>query len=227
MCNTVQVIQEEIRHLLRQKNAIGAVALLTLMWSSSGVFGAIYRALNRAWGESRPSPFWEGRIVALASTVIIGLLFFLLMVLSAVLSVIQTWRLPVLGWQVFLDPAVARLMNWLSSLLSLLISIAVFSLFYRVLPRFALTWRDVWPGGVAAGIAWQIARLAFSWYLGYSRYNVIYGSVGTIAVFLVWAYLSALILLFGAEFTAHYSRWRRSGRPLDDLLPRDLRKELL
>lgn len=222
---SVEMVSRNVDEVLRQKNALGTVALMGLLWSSSGVFGAIDRALNRAWGETRPTPFWEGRLVALGATVVIGLLFFSLLALSTALSVVQTWRLPILGWQVFLDPAVAKLMGWLSALVSLLASIGILGLLYRILPRTSVTWRDVWPGGIAAGIAWQIARLAFTWYLGYSRYNVIYGSVGTIIVFLVWAYLSALILLWGAEFTAQYARWRRAGRPVDDRLPWELRRE--
>ena len=49
----------------------------------------------------------------------------------------------------------------------------------------------------------------------FATYNMIYGSVATIIVFLLWCYLSAQILLLGAEFTAENSRWREAGRPIE------------
>jgi len=222
-----ELASTNVEQILRERNAIGAVALLGLLWAASGVFGAIFRAVNNAWGDVRPGPFWQGRLFALVSTIVIGLLFLLNMALSTALSIIQSWRLPVLGWQIFVDPGNSQLGGWLSALASLAISIALFSVIYRTLPRAPVAWRDVWPGGIAAGVAWQIAKLLFTWYLGYARYNLIYGSVGAIAGFLVWAYTSALILLLGAEFTAQYTHWRRAGRPVDDRLPREIREELL
>jgi len=88
---------------------------------------------------------------------------------------------------------------------------------YRTMPRAQVRWRDVWPGGLVAGLIWEVGKQLFTWYVGnFAAYNVIYGSVGAIIVFLLWSYLSAQLLLFGAEFTAEYSRWRRAGRPVED-----------
>ena len=71
-------------------------------------------------------------------------------------------------------------------------------------------------GGLTAGLAWEAGKQLFAWYVNnVATYNLIYGSVGAIIAFLLWAYLSAQILLLGAEFTAEYSRWRRAGRPLE------------
>jgi membrane protein len=49
----------------------------------------------------------------------------------------------------------------------------------------------------------------------FARYSLIYGSVGAIIGFLLWSYLSAMILLIGAEFTAQHTAWRRAGRPVE------------
>jgi membrane protein len=108
-----------------------------------------------------------------------------------------------------------------------LLSIAAFILIYRTMPRAAVDWQDVWPGGLAAGIVWEVAKQLFAWYLGnFARYGLVYGSVGAIIAFLFWCYLSAMILLLGAELTAEYSRWRRAGCPVESIPPRQWRKEL-
>jgi membrane protein len=222
---SVEVASRTVEEILAARSTIGVVALVGLLWSASGVFGAIFRAVNRAWGDARPTPAWESRLMALAMTLILGLLFLLNLAMSTLLSILQSWRLPVLGWQVFLDPGVSRLFGWLSALVMIAISAALFSVIYRTLPRAKISWREVWPGGIAAGVAWQIAKLLFTWYLGYARYNLLYGSIGAIVGVLLWSYLTALILLLGAEFTAQYSYWRRAGRPIDNRLPRELRED--
>jgi YihY family inner membrane protein len=222
---SIEVASRTVEEILAARGTIGVVALLGLLWSASGVFGAIFRAVNRAWGDARPTPAWESRLMALAMTLVLGLLFLLNLAMSTLLSILQSWRLPVLGWQVFLDPGVSRLFGWLSALVMIAISAALFSVIYRTLPRAKISWREVWPGGIAAGVAWQIAKLLFTWYLGYARYNLLYGSIGAIVGVLLWSYLTALILLLGAEFTAQYSYWRRAGRPIDNRLPRELRED--
>jgi membrane protein len=93
---------------------------------------------------------------------------------------------------------------------------------YRTMPRAGVQWRDVWLGGLIAGLIWEVGTRIFAWYLGsFASYNVIYGSVGTIIGFLLWSYLSAQIFLLGAEFTAEYNRWRRAGRPVETRLLRE------
>jgi membrane protein len=74
----------------------------------------------------------------------------------------------------------------------------------------------VWLGGLLAGSIWEGARQVFAWYLSnFARYSLIYGSVGAIIGFLFWAYLSAMIMLLGAEFAAQYTAWRQAGRPVE------------
>jgi membrane protein len=84
------------------------------------------------------------------------------------------------------------------------------------MPRAPVQWRDVWAGGLIAGLVWETGKQLFGWYLSNAtRYNVLYGSVEAVIVFLLWAYLSAQIFLLGAEFTAQYERWRQAGGPVE------------
>jgi membrane protein len=127
-----------------------------------------------------------------------------------------------LGWQPLVHPAADRLVGWLSTLVPLLLSVAAFILMYRTIPRTHVRWRDVWLGGLIAGLIWEAGKQVFAWYVSnFASYSVIYGSVGAIIVFLLWCYLSGQLLLLGAEFTAEVSRWRRAGRPLETRLLRE------
>jgi membrane protein len=89
---------------------------------------------------------------------------------------------------------------------SYLITVALFVVIYRFMPRANVTWRDPLPGAFLAGLLWELAKYIFAWSLGYFHYDEIYGSVGAVVAVLTWSYVSSLILLFGAQLTAvfHY-----------------------
>ncbi len=95
--------------------------------------------------------------------------------------------------------------NWAATFALIL---AVGLVFYFV-PNAKVRFRDVWVGAVLTGLLWRSAFAGFSWYVrDMSRFSV-HGSIGAVVVFLLWVYVSAVILLYGVEFTAAYSRIRR------------------
>jgi membrane protein len=212
---SADLVQGNIEQLLRTRRTMGIVASLGLVWSASGVFTAIYGAVNRAWDNPRSGFLW-GKLFGLVVVLVVGLLLLATALLSTVLSVLESWNLSILGWQPFAGVASSRLWSWLSRLVPPLISAVAFTVIYRTIPRQRVAWGDVWLGGAVAGLIWEAARQVYTWYLGsFARYSLVYGSVGAIIGFLLWAYLSAMILLLGAEFTAQHSSWKRAGKPLE------------
>ena len=99
--------------------------------------------------------------------------------------------------------------------LSLSIYTVLFALVYKYVPQERLHWRDVWVGGLVTAILFNIGKFAIGYYLGKSAFSSVYGAAGSLLVFLLWAYFSAQIFLFGAEFTKSYSLvlGTRAGRP--------------
>jgi membrane protein len=211
-----RLVQANIQQLLDSRNAIGVLALVGLLWSASGVFSALYRSVNRAWGNTPADLFWTEKLFALAVVLVVGLLLVATILYGTAVSVVRGWQLEVFGWQPFADPGTGRLVGWLSALIPALGSVAVFTTLYRAIPRTKVRWRDVWFGGLVAGLAWVASSQLLTWYISsFARYSLIYGSVGAIIAFLLWSYVSAMILLLGAEFTAQYTLWRQEGRPLE------------
>ena len=88
---------------------------------------------------------------------------------------------------------------------------SICTVLYRYLPNTKVRMTQVWPGALMAAIALTAANEALVWYFGtFPAYNVVYGSVGAVMALLTWAYLSAIILLFGALMTASYSQYTAS-----------------
>jgi membrane protein len=85
-----------------------------------------------------------------------------------------------------------------------------FAMIFKMLPAVALTWRDVATGAVVTAVLFTLGKFLIGFYLGQSNVTAGYGAAGSLITILLWLYYSALILLFGAEFTKVYARTRGS-----------------
>ena len=86
------------------------------------------------------------------------------------------------------------------------------SIVYWVFPNVNYSYRLVTPGAALAVIVWVLASLGFSFYLSnFANYSVVYGSLGAAFALLLYFYISAAVLLFGAEVNAamHHYTWDR------------------
>ena len=84
---------------------------------------------------------------------------------------------------------------------------------YSVVPYRSVGARDALVGGIAAGIAFELAKRGFAAYIShFPTYTLIYGAFATIPIFLVWLYVSWLVVLSGAVLTAMLPSYRFSGR---------------
>jgi membrane protein len=210
------LVQGNIEQVLEAQSTVGVLALLGLVWSASGVFMAIYRAVNRAWGNPKSQLFWSEKLFGVAVVLIVGLVLLATTLYSTILDLLRGWQGAFFDWELPAGIQTSQLWDWLLTLLLPLITAVTFVILYRTIPRNRVTWRDVWLGGLVAGLSWEAARRLYTWYLSsFSRHSLIYGSVGAIIGFLLWSYLSAMILLLGAEFTAQHTAWRRAGRPIE------------
>jgi membrane protein len=107
----------------------------------------------------------------------------------------------------------------------------MFALLYYAAPNVKHPkFRWVSPGGLLAVVLWIIASALFAFYVAnFASYNKTYGSLGGVIVFLVWLWITNVVILLGAEFNAELERGRQiaAGQPEDRepyLEPRDTRK---
>jgi membrane protein len=196
-----------------QTPSIGTGVIITciivVLWAGSWVFSVIERALNRIWGSTSRT-FWHGRAITIGMIGIVGLLLSSSVLVTSILVALrdvaarlsprQLQRFPVLlsVGSVFWQGVFATL--------SFLVTVALFVLVYRFMPRAEVTLRDTLPGAFLAGLLWEIAKYLFALTLSYLHYDEIYGSVGAVVAVLTWSYVSSLILLFGAQLTAVFHR---------------------
>jgi membrane protein len=213
---TQDVVAANIEQLLAARETVSLVALIGLIWSATGVFRAVFQGVNRAWGIPRSTLGLWNNVYGLGMIAVVGAFLLLAMFIGPIVDLVRALQASASGGQPADAEGASQMMSWLLAVVPALLPVIAFIVIYKALPRTRVRWSDVWLGGLVAGIVWQVGQQVFAWYLrNAADYNVIYGSVGAIIGLLVWAYASAQILLIGAEFTAEYSRWQSSGRPLE------------
>ena len=93
---------------------------------------------------------------------------------------------------------------------SFILVLAIFLLIYKFMPNTKTYWKYIWPGAVLGALLFEVAKNLFIFYLERATYQNIYGSVTPVIVLLLWAYVSSLILLAGAELSSEYGRMRNN-----------------
>ena len=200
-----------VDEVLRVRGPVGLLALLGLLWSSSGVFSTLDDAINKAWDVDRKRPFWRGRLLGLSIAASIGGLFLLSLTATTVFRLVGGMNLT-LRTQVPLLPVLTS--RFVATVVPLLLNFVMFALLYKVVPYTQVPWAAACRGAVVAAVGWEVAKVAFAWYLasGLARYRIVYGSLGAVVVLLLWSYFSSVIVLFGAELGAEYAQQRSASR---------------
>jgi len=191
--------------LMTTRKARGGTSLMGLIglaWSASNMFGHARLALNAIWGVSADEGIGGAlrrRLNSLGMVIGTGLLLMALTIVNTSLDLVAAYatRLP---WSDTLWPLALPVLMASGTVL-------LFAMLYRFLPRAPLDWSDVWPGAIVGGIGWEVIKKGFVWYAGtMADWGAIYGSIASVIALSLWLYLSAQVLLYGAEFSAAYSR---------------------
>jgi len=202
-----EFIREQLDALRAATVQFGVLGSLALVWGALGFFGALTTAVNYAWGVEKARTFWRHKLFSFMMLLVAGLILVLAMLLVSAAGVVgSTWFAEVLSR----FPGLNLLRSFALTYATTALFIVVVGLVYYFVPNAKVRFRDVWVGAVVTGLLWQGALEALSWMMSdLSRLARINGSIAIVVLFLVWVYTQAVILLYGAEFTAAYARLRR------------------
>jgi membrane protein len=177
--------------------SLGAIVGVALaLWSAAAGVKTMMTALNIAYEEDEARGFIRYNATALVMTLAAIVSALVAISLVAILPpILEALPLPDgLHW-------VVSLVRW--PVLAVLVIIGLAALYRYGPSRNMARWSWVSWGAVAATILWVVASLLFSWYAAnFANYNKTYGSVGAIVVLLMWFYLTAYVVLIGAELNA-------------------------
>ena len=216
-------VTEAIRAIASESGALTVVGLVGLMWAATGLFGAIRGALNTTWEVRTPRSFLTGKLLDVIAMVGLGLL---LAVSVGGTAAIHVWQ----SWIANAEPDISRVLvpviTAAGYLLPALVTFTAYMLLYRYIPNVKHCARDVWVGALVATLLFECGKNGFTFYIAHLSPNrLAYGAIGDVMLFMLWMWVSANILLLGAEVAATHNRLtcgapvearRPDGTPLPD-----------
>lgn len=211
-----EIVTSAIRNIEGSQGAAGVffvVGLLAAIWSASGYIAAFMRASNAIYDIEEGRPLWKTLPLRVGLTV-------LLMVLTAVCAIGVTLSGGLAhqaGNLIGVGDTAVQVWNLAKWPVLLLFVSFLFAVLYWAAPNVKQPgFRWITPGAVLAVIGWVIASAAFAFYVGnFGSYNKTYGALAGPIVFLIWLWITNLLILLGAELNAELERGRE---------PRDTRK---
>jgi membrane protein len=180
-----------------------ALAIITLVIGASGVFGQLQDALNTIW-EVKAKPgmgiwaFLRDRFLSMGMVLVLGFLLLISLVLTTAVQALVAQ-----GGQLL--PIPDAVTSALSTIATFGVVTLLFAMIYKFLPDVKLGWNDVWMGALVTAGLFAAGKFLLGLYLGREATTSSYGAAGSVLVILLWIYYSAIILLFGAEFTQVYA----------------------
>lgn len=206
-----EAMQPVIDQVLAQRNqALLAIGLLATLWTASSGMQAVRGALNRSYGIQRGLPFWKARIKVTVFTIIAG--GGVLAAFSSVIIMPYVWR--VLESNV----GAGRETLWLNNSVRYGVAFVALTLLYSVLygwlPDIRQRLYTVMPGALVGAALWVAAAATLSYTLRTAgKLALVYGSYAGVVATLVFLYVSATTLIFGAEINGvlHDKNSRTAG----------------
>lgn len=179
------------------------VAGALLLFGATTVFAELKSSLDEIWQlpPLTQGTLWDTvrtRLLSFGMVLVLGFLLMVSLVVSAALAVLEKY------WQGLWANATLALsvINWV---IGFLVIAAMFGVIYKLLPRIALSWRDVTIGALGTAALFTLGKYGIGAYIGNSGVANSFGAAGSLIALLLWVYYSAQIFFLGAEFARQYA----------------------
>ena len=173
--------------------------LIGALYSASSGIASAMRAMNIAYDVDEDRPFWRRTALSLGLTALGGVFTFGAFGALVGARLLEARVETALGGGV----AASTVLTIASYALAIVLMAVAAAVLYWLLPNAHLPFRWVSPGASMFVIGWIASTALFGWYVSnFASYNATYGAVGGVIVLMVWLYLTALLMLLGAELNA-------------------------
>jgi membrane protein len=184
-----------IETLVRARGAAGLTSVVVLFWSASKLVAALSRGINNALGMKSDHAFYLSHLRNFGLTLGVAILIFSAIALAPAAGILAELKLDIVGtrWNALFDIITGRVVGFA-------ITFIMLAAIYKVVPFERLSWRELLPGIFVATCTIELGKVLFTFYYGtVSNYDLIYGSLTSIIVLLLWLYFCARVVLYGTE----------------------------
>ena len=209
--DVVDVVRSYLEYVsANQSRQLLWFSLIFSIWFPMRASGCLMHSLRKAFGRSAPESLWRSQLRILLFTV------WLIVVIAVTLVLVVVGRsvLEFVGRFITITDSFITAWSSLRFVLLAVVMAITLVILYMLSQGQRRPLREVLPGVGGSLAAWMVLSMAFSYYVEHlGRYSVLYGSIATVIVVLLWLYMSGQILILGAEFSAALLEKRQTAAP--------------
>ncbi len=193
-----EFVTKNMEIVAHARTGVRFASVVMLLISSTGVFLPLEVALNRVWGVTKNRSYLMNQVVALGLAAGIGTLA----LLSVALTAAQQTVLQSVFFGHTNNVVFAFMSHWLLQISAAIASILLFFLIYWILPNRKLPVRAVLPTAIVIGLSWELAKMLYVAALPWMDLHSVYGPFSVSVSLMLWAFVTGLLLLAGAHYSA-------------------------
>src|ERR1700722_17657667 len=193
-----QFVTKNMEIVAHAHSGVRVASVVMLLISSTGVFLPLEVALNRVWGVTPNRSYLMNQLVSLGLAAGIGAVA----LLSVAVTAAQRSVLQFLFFGHINNVAFVFFSHWLLQISAAAASIVLFFLIYWVLPNRKLPIRAVLPTAIVIGLSWELAKMLYIGALPWMDLHSVYGPFSVSVSLMLWAFITGLLLLAGAHYSA-------------------------
>jgi len=188
-------IMSNLMDVIQNRQIVGILGFIGLLWFSTWVFGSLRIALNTVFRVEKSRGIFRGIGIDLLMIILVGSLLLVSMILSSVVTFLQ-------GYQGQIPVAIGPMIQWtLKYLLPFPLTYCMFFLIFKIIPHKKIHIKSALQAALFSSLLWELAKHLFTWYVIHlAQYSIFYGSFSTSVIFVIWVYYSSAILVVGGEF---------------------------
>ncbi len=201
-------VMKNILRVIRDRKIVGVLGVGGLIWASIWVFSTLRTVLNIIFQVKKGQGIIRGIATDLLMIFLVGTLHLTSMTLASVMTYLKRYRFS------FKSPLQLGVLVgfFLKYIIPFLLSFWMFFLVYKIIPNKKITSNTALRAAFFTSLLWEGAKHLFGWYvLSLGGFTMVYGSLSTLAIFVLWVYYSSTILLMGGE-VAYFLEKERAGR---------------
>ncbi len=203
--STFVSVRNTIEEIIVRKNGglLSLSFLLSLIFSTNGM-AAMIDSFNKTYYVTETRSFLKQRLVAFY----MALLIFIILIFTIILIIVGSNILEEIANQGYIKSNIIfHLINFSRFIVITAMLLITISLIYYLAPAKKHPFKFISPGSVFATLLFLLATIGFNFYIqNFSKYNTLYGSIGTLIIFMLWINFNALILLLGFDLNASISK---------------------
>lgn len=209
----LEQVDPVIDQLQDSQGGLMSFGILLALWTASIGVRALMNAMNKVYEVEESRPAWKLFILSVVYTIGLAIMMLLAAGFMTLGPQIMSW----IAAQVGMEQLLVVVWAWIRWPLAIFLLMLAVALIYYATPDVEQDFRFITPGSVVAVIAWLAASIGFGIYVqNFANYNATYGSIGAIIVLLLYFYLSAAVLLLGAQLNATIEHASAEGKDEGD-----------